>query len=262
MELQRDLEGFTRSGIRAYAISPDPVEILRKFAEKYSITYPLLSDAGSRVIRAFGLLNTHMSEDHEWFGVPYPGSYMLGADGRVFDKSFIANHGIRRAVSDILQESFRVSDREHGEVHTVKTDHLTARAWFPSPTVRRAQRTTLTVEIDLAEKLHIYGRPLPEGYIPVELSLADDEDVLLEDVSYPEAEPITFAALGETLPAYHDSLTIKAQCRAANADKEEPVSVRAILRYQACDEAQCYLPQTITFELPLKFLPHDWERLD
>lgn len=67
VELQSNLATLTRNGIRAFAISPDSPEILRKFAQKYEITYPLLSDEGSRVIQAFGILNTNIPEDHECF---------------------------------------------------------------------------------------------------------------------------------------------------------------------------------------------------
>lgn len=34
------------------------------------------------------------------------------------------------------------------------------------------------------------------------------------------------------------------------------------LRYQACDDRECYLPQTLEFDLPIQVLPHDWERLE
>jgi peroxiredoxin len=39
------------------AISYDPVEVLAAFASQHTITYPLLSDVGSVVIKRFGILN-------------------------------------------------------------------------------------------------------------------------------------------------------------------------------------------------------------
>ena len=139
------------NGIKVFAISYDSQEILCSFAERFGITYPLLSDQGSRVIQEFGILNTHIPKDHKWFGVPYPGTYMIGNDGLVFDKSFFAEHGTRESINDMLQESFRVEDLEHGEVQVVTTPHLTARAYFASPTIRPSQLTVLTVEILLAD---------------------------------------------------------------------------------------------------------------
>ena len=182
---------------------------------------------------------------------------MIGEDGRVFEKSFIADHGIRRTVSDILHESFKLDGG--GDVHVATTDHLIARAYFPSNTMRRAQRMTLSVEIELAEGLHVYGRPLPEGYIPVDLSLSDCEKVEIEQVRYPEAEPLRFEVIDETLPASHGAVLIRADCRAVNTDQEGPFTVPVKLRYQACDDRECYLPQTVDIKIPMEFLPHDWE---
>ncbi|MEC8992335.1 MAG: redoxin domain-containing protein [Candidatus Latescibacterota bacterium] len=46
---------LAEEGIVVLAISPDPPEILARFAERYGVEFPLLSDTDSRVIRAWGL---------------------------------------------------------------------------------------------------------------------------------------------------------------------------------------------------------------
>lgn len=259
VELQRNLETLHRNGIQVFAISPDSQDILRKFAQKYEITYPLLSDEGSQVIRAFGILNTNIPEDHERYGVPYPGVYAVGQDGLVVDKSFIANHRIRESVNDLLHESFRVADLERGAAQVVTTPHLTARAYFTSPTIRKGQLTTLTVEISLADGLHVYGRPLPDGYIPVELTLDENEALSLSQVVYPAPDGAEVEALGERLPVYTGRLAIRARCLGESKDGAGKIQVAARLRYQACDDRECFLPESLTFVLPLDFLPHDWE---
>jgi peroxiredoxin len=62
VELQERLEELTRSGIGVAAISYDSQEILSNFAEERGITFPLLSDADSEVIKAYGILNTVAAE--------------------------------------------------------------------------------------------------------------------------------------------------------------------------------------------------------
>jgi len=37
-------------------------------------SYPLLSDVDSEVIRDFGILNHNIPEDHEWYGICFPGA--------------------------------------------------------------------------------------------------------------------------------------------------------------------------------------------
>jgi hypothetical protein len=40
--------------------------------------------------------------------------------------------------------------------------------------------TVIIVEIRLAEGLHLYGQPLPEGYIPVELDIDAGDGLLVQ----------------------------------------------------------------------------------
>lgn len=56
-------------GIALFAISYDPVEILSAFADKHGIAYPLLSDAGSHVMRRLGLVNARVQDDHAVYGI-------------------------------------------------------------------------------------------------------------------------------------------------------------------------------------------------
>ena len=88
------------------AISPDPPEILARFAERYGVEFPLLSDTDSRVIRAWGLFNDQIEPDHASFGVPHPGMFLVDDQGIVFDKHFGPDHRIRESVTNAVQERF------------------------------------------------------------------------------------------------------------------------------------------------------------
>jgi len=254
--LQRNLRALELNGIKVFAISFDSQVVLREFAERFNITYPLLSDEGSRVIQEFGILNTCIPQDHVRFGIPYPGTYMVGEDGRVVEKSFFAAHRTRESINDMLQETFRVEDIDRGEIQVVTTPDLTARAYFASPTVRHRQYTVLTVEISLNDRIHVNGRPLPEGYIPVELTLDGGEDLALDHVEYPEPEEIFLEALDEKLNVYTGRFQIKGRCLGLSAEQDGEIAISASLHYQACDDNECYFPETLTFPLRLRYLQH------
>ena len=239
-----------------FAISYDSSKVLRDFSEKHGITYPLLSDGDSRVIRAFGILNTHIPEGHEYYGVPYPGTYMIDAGGVVSDKSFVAEYSTRESVNDMLQESYGSDDLERGSIRVITAPHLRARAFFASPTIRSSQLVVLTVEISLDDGVHVYGQPVSEGYVAVELTVDESEDLVVDRLHYPEPEEMYLEAVGERLPVYTGRLEIKAWCKGVGRGPERPIEARARLRYQACDDIECYLPQTLDLTLPLQFLPH------
>ena len=68
------------------AISYDSAEILKGFADRYSIGFPLLSDHDSAVIRRFGIFNTNIAPGLRAHGVPHPVDYLVAADGTVIRK--------------------------------------------------------------------------------------------------------------------------------------------------------------------------------
>ena len=247
---------FDRNGIKVVAISYDSQEVLSDFAARHGITYPLLSDEGSSVIREFGILNPNIPHDHHWYGVPYPGLYMVGEDGLVFEKNFVAQHGRRESANDMLLEGFNAKDVDHSEAQEVATPHLSARAYFASPTIRPGQLMVLTVRISAAEGIHINGRPLPAGYTPVELTVEGNQGLVLERVDYPEPQTMVLEALNETLPVYTHQIELKGRCRSVTKGDEGPISVNVGLTYQACDDRACFLPETLSFTLPLLSLPH------
>ena len=63
------------------AISYDSVDVLKTFANKRKITFPLLSDKDSIVINAYKIRNEKASARIE--GVPHPGTVLIDQDGVV-----------------------------------------------------------------------------------------------------------------------------------------------------------------------------------
>jgi hypothetical protein len=248
VELQDKLSYFDQNDIQPYAISYDPVETLTVFAEKHNITYPILSDVDSTVIRAFDIFNHLVPEGHRWYGVPFPGTYMVDANGIVIDKSFYADYGIRDSVARMLQKTFQIDSRGL-PVQTLENEDLKVRAYVSSDTIRRGQVHTLTLDIALKNDRHIYAPQVTGGYIPTSLTFDAIEDVRLGTVTYPD--PIHKEMLGENVPVYENHIRLNTTVASR---KREDFTIHGHLDYQACDENECYMPQKLTFELPLTYL--------
>ena len=58
MQLERSRDQFVKKGLGVVAISYDSRQVLQNFSNRVKIGFPLFSDEGSAVIRAFGILNT------------------------------------------------------------------------------------------------------------------------------------------------------------------------------------------------------------
>ncbi len=83
------------------AISYDSPEILKRFAAKKSIAYPLLSDAGSKTIDAYGIRNKEATGRTS--GIPYPGTFIVGTDGVIRAKLFLEGYKERASTEAIVQ---------------------------------------------------------------------------------------------------------------------------------------------------------------
>ena len=101
MGLQDRIEDLRKAGIQVAAISFDKPEILKKFAAKRKITFPLLSDKGSETIKAF--------EIHFKRGLPYPGTFIVSPKGvveaKIFNDGYVDRHSVDQLIEAVPDES-------------------------------------------------------------------------------------------------------------------------------------------------------------
>ncbi len=78
------------------------MDVLAKFAGQRKITFPLLSDPGSKTITAYGLLNQE-AKGTRIAGVPYPGTYLLDKDGIIRAKLFREGYRERHSTEELIK---------------------------------------------------------------------------------------------------------------------------------------------------------------
>jgi peroxiredoxin len=69
------LDAIRRQGLGLAAVSYDSVAALKNFADRQHITYLLLSDPDSKIIRAFGILNETVTPGTMTYGIPVWSKY-------------------------------------------------------------------------------------------------------------------------------------------------------------------------------------------
>jgi len=79
VELQSGVERVSAANIQVVAVSYDSVEVLANFTKKNNITFPLLSDPDSKIIKAYGVLNAEASDKQA--GIPHPGTFLIDQQG-------------------------------------------------------------------------------------------------------------------------------------------------------------------------------------
>ena len=99
--MQTDLKEIEAAGLQIIGISYDSVDILSSFSTKNKISFPLLSDTGSKIITAYGLLNTEAKSTQA--GIPYPGTMVIDQQGVVRAKLFLEGFKDRHATAALVK---------------------------------------------------------------------------------------------------------------------------------------------------------------
>ena len=263
MELEEKKQAFAARGLNIAALTYDSVGILRHFGERKGISYPLLSDPDSDVIKALGILNTNYASDHESYGLPFPGMFIIDENGIVEAKFFEIDHRERFTASHALMRHFQDSA---GNTSTeVANNHLKLTASASDAVVRAGNRLTLILDVELPPKMHLYA-PGVEGYIPIEWQILESEIWWAFAPEYPESQTLHLPAIDETVPVYEEKFRIMRDVVIGPHDAIEhlynkELTLEGSFQYQACDDQVCYRPDSIPLSWTFRVEEHDVENV-
>jgi DsbC/DsbD-like thiol-disulfide interchange protein len=240
------------------------VAVLHNFAGRRGIHFPLLSDPDSKLVRELGILNETVPKDSPFFGVPYPGSFVVNAQGVITAKYFEDDFRERYTSADILARQFGV--RPGVTRSEVEGKQLKLEAAASNLVVAAGQRVSLTLDIEMKPHVHVYA-PGVEGYIPIDWKMKESDAAAAHEVSYPASEKLHLAAIDETVPVYRDHFRLTRDITIGQDAKVRPVldssgkfTVEGTLRYQACDDRICYIPQELVVKWVFQYAEFDRER--
>jgi hypothetical protein len=238
-----------KNGVRIAAVSYDSQEILKGFADKQAIGFPLLSDRDSAVIRRFGIFNTNMSPELRAYGVPHPVAYLVAPDGLVIRKYFVPNYQHRVTASSVVLREFGVVDDE-AAVTILRSGGLTVQITLSAAKAFAGQEISFSAKFNLEPGWHIYGTPLPAAYTATSITF-EDPKIIGQSIELPNAQPLEITALAETLPAYSGSFQAVGSLLLKFPIESGKTVLSGQLRFQQCSDTVCEAPQSIPFELPL-----------
>lgn len=242
-----------------FAISYDKVDVLAGFAATHGIAYALLSDEGSQAIRALGLLNEQVYEQHaaygiakdegDW-GVPYAGVFVLDERGYVLQKRFPQSYRERETGVALLERGFDLASPRHGVPVHVQAEGVQVSARLDSDTYRFFQRRWLAVELQIAPGLHIYGQPIPDGYVPLTIEIAPCAGLVVGAPDFPAARPHRVKGLDAVFRVYEHRVAVSLPLTFVSEGDIE--AVHLTVRYQACSATECFIPRTVELRLPVQ----------
>jgi AhpC/TSA family/Disulphide bond corrector protein DsbC len=249
VELARQADKFRARGIEVASIIPEPPDVLLAFARKHGLGIPLLSDEGAAIIRRAGLLDETAGGGKS---VPYAGSLMLDAEGRVVSRFFEEETENRRTAGSIL-----AAQGESGlRPRQVAATHFTAEASVSNDVIAPGQLLTLIVDIEMKPGFHAYA-PGAAGYRVIDVTL--DESPLWQPhpTRVPPGHPERLAGSREPVPVLEGRFRVlkdvtqlfRAGLPLLKDQPQVPVAITGRLEYQVCSATVCYPPSS----LPLRW---------
>ena len=264
MELQRIAGSLDAAGAALFAVSYDSVETLAAFRAKHGITYPLLSDDGSRVIQRLGMLDDDLDRHHAEFGrgvrddqrgVAYPAIFLLDRNGIVLRKRTHRNYRIRDTGTGLLEAMFSIAAPAPVPTSVIDGEAVTVRGSLDSSTYRPYQQVQLTVEVSIREGWHVYTAPIPEGYVPLGIEVMPFDGLEVGPLTWPPGRRFKVVGIDEEFCVLDGTVRARIPLTLSVAPGRGDLSIRASVRYQACDETACLAPATAGVELQISESP-------
>jgi DsbC/DsbD-like thiol-disulfide interchange protein len=149
----------------------------------------------------------------------------------------------------------------------VSTPHLDMKYYSTRDPIRPNMRFTLVADLALKPKMHVYS-PGVQGFIPISLEIDPSPNYTAKPAAYPPPQNLYLEPIQETLAVYQGKFQITQDVTMSSSDTlkdvlsgTREVKIRGHLRYQACDDQLCYIPQNLPLEWVLKVEPLDRERI-
>lgn len=263
MELESQVETLRKRGLEVAALSYDPLPVLGDFATRRNITFPLLSDPDSAIIRRFGLLDPQYPVGDQAHGVPHPTTFIVDEKGIVVTKLSDEGYVTRRTAASILAHEGQ--DAFPGQ--ELSGEHVRVRTFLSNPFASPGNRITLVLTLELDKGLHAYA-PGTKGYRALVFHLEPQPLLSYAETVYPPSHPYVFRPLHETVAVFADRVRLLRDVTLAGGKEmgellrspEPSLTIRGSLDYQVCSDSVCFPPRTLPLTWSLSVLPLDRER--
>jgi len=246
------MRDFDAADIRVYALSYDEADALRDFRDAQGITYTLLSDPDSDVIRSFGILNALIDpNDHPWYGIPYPGAIVMDAEGAITHKFFDSNLAVRAGPEQLLRASLGQPVLEPKVDQVAAPDEVQVSVALDGDHLAFTVQRDLVVRFSVPAGRHVYAEPAPPGSVAVEVTLDANGRLVQRPIVRPASEPHVLAGTGESFQVHHGVFELRLPLAVNSFSRSDAadIAISGEVRWQCCDDEACDLPTSQRFEL-------------
>ena len=253
MELQSRYSDITKQGLGLIAISYDAPETHKKFADSRGITFPLISDTGSAIIKRYGLLNETVDPKSRSYGIPHPGTFIVDRKGVVVSRFFEDAYQERYTAATILSS---LGTTVTGGTVAASTSHLSMTASISDTVAAPGERLAISVNVVPKPGMHLYA-PGKHDYQVVRLIIDPQPWLRPQATIYPPSEIYHFRPLDERVEVFMKPFRLRRDVTLLATQEAQKqlagmttVIITGALEYQACDDKVCFNPTRV----PMSFV--------
>lgn len=266
IDLESARRNFEAKGIHVASITYDSSQILKAFATRREIHFPMLSDPDSTVIDAFGVRNEEAEAVGHKAGIAIPNYFLIAPDGTI-EKRYAETQLLDRVTASYLYETLYGSGTAlpAKAVPVSQTQHVGIVLHQSDAGTAPGARIRLTVQFTPQKGGHLYA-PGAEtfGYRPIKLTLEPSELYQTNAPNYGQSTTLVFAALKETVPVFTSPTAITQDLWAVRSPKtnaefaEHPdLVIHGTVEYQVCTDSTCFPPEKRPVAWTLHVTPSD-----
>lgn len=267
VELQEALPKFEAAGIKLYAVSYDEPAALAEFAAHHGITYPLLSDKGSKVIRSYGIQNHFVTKEQvPYYGIPFPGTYLVDERGIVCAKFFnrgLANRENAEVVIDSALGEILLGEDEPADRGGDTEVRVSATYHGGGGNLKSAVMRQLVVRFELAPGLHLYDEPVPNGMVATRIVATGPPGLHMNELVKLPTKSLRLPGIDHefqvwegrvdfVIPVWADDRIVGL----TQALASDEISIEVRVDYQVCDDDTCRIPQSQTLTVKVPVAPY------
>ncbi len=248
-----------------FAISYDGVRMLGDFSTKHGMTFPLLSDEGSRAITELGLLDRDLDAHHEVFGVTtrddqrgvaYPVTFVLDETGVVERKSIEENYRIRHGGTLLLGSLTGAHPPDRGLEATARSAVLSVRVSLDSPAYFAYRRQGLAIALGIQPSWHVYGPQVPDAYTGLHVNVRSRPGGLRTgEIRWPGTSSFQMEGSDERFEIYEGAVDLLVPVIFLIDRGTGPVELDVEIEFQACSASECLPPSVLQRSLTVPEAP-------
>ena len=124
----------------------------------------------------------------------------------------------------------------------------------PQVTVKAGGSSSVTLTFRVNNGFHINSnKPNSELLIPTSVKLSPPSEIMVYKIKYPEGQQLTFTfSPDEKLSVYSGDFKVSAVVRAAQKTSVGTYRVHGEVKFQACNDRQCFPPKTTPVDFDVK----------